>query len=106
MGKDIITASLLVVLGLSSRIIEWFGGGAKIQTLFYEMGVSLMLVTLCIWAVTEVTGNRVYIWLGLLFLSAMNPVNLIFISYKLPLYHVIISYVLAAWIVFLYKKYK
>lgn len=106
MIKDTLTAFLLVLFGLLGKIFEWCGAELKYQALFYELGVSLLLVTLCVWAVTEVRGNRVYIWLALLFLSAMNPVNLIFIDYKLPWYHVVISYILAAWIVFLYKKYK
>lgn len=106
MVKDILTAFLLILFGMLGKIIEWFGGSLKYQSLLYEMGISLMLLTLCIWAVTEVRGDRVYIWLGLLILSSMNPINLLFMDLKLSIVHALICYVISAWIVFLYRKYK
>lgn len=106
MIKDFTTVFLLVLFGLLGKITEWLGYDIETQTLFYELGVTMIVLTLAIHILTEVKGNRVYIWLGMVFLAGMNPVNLIFNDLKLTLPIVLISYVAAFAFVYLYRKFK
>lgn len=106
MTKDIITVALLIPFAMASLIAEWLGFGKEGQTLAYELSTTLVILVLAIAMLTEVKGKRVYIWLGMVFLAGMNPVNLIFSDLKLTLPVILISYAMAFIGVFLYRRMK
>jgi len=105
--KDIITAILIFIFLTLSRSVELVGFDTQeAQRFAYDMGISLAILAFMIWAVTEVKGDRVYLWLFGLVTASMNPINLIFLDLKLTMVHALICYVLSAWLVFLYRKYR
>lgn len=106
MTKDIITAIFIFICVKASKIVELLGYGETEQVFAYKMGFVLTFLALMVFIVTEVKGNRVYLWLFGVVTASMNPINLIFIDLKLSMIHALVCYVLSAWIVFLYRKYK
>lgn len=107
MIKDFITAGLIFIFLTLSKSAELVGFDTQeAQRFAYDIGISLAILTFMIFIVTEVKGNRVYLWLFGVVTASMNPINLIFLDLKLTMVHALVCYIISAWLVFLYRKYK
>lgn len=106
MTKDIITAVFIFFFVKASWIVDKLGYGEIEQVFAYNMGFVLTFLALMIFIVTEIKGDRVYLWLFGVVAASMNPINLIFLDLKLTMVHALVCYVISAWVVFLYRKYK
>ncbi len=107
MIKDIITAGLVFIFLTLSKSAQLVGFDTHAAQKFaYDMGIYLSLLTFMIWAVSEVKGNRVYLWLFGVVTASMNPINLIMNDNKFGLIHASVLYLAAFAVIFLYRKYR
>lgn len=107
MIKDFTLAFVVFISVKLSWIVELLGVDThEGQKLAYDLGIMIALLSFSIWAITEVKGNRIYLWLLAVITSGMNIPNVIFKDLKLDLGIILISYFTAAIAVFLYRKYK
>lgn len=106
MTKDITTAVFIFFCVKASKIVDMLGYGETEQIFAYKMGFVLTFLALMIFILTEVKGNRVYLWMFGVVTAAMNPINLMFNGMKLEFIHGAIFYAAAAGIVFWYKRSK
>lgn len=104
MLKDIITAVFIFFCVKASWIVDKMGYGETEQIFAYKMGFVLTFLALMIFIVTEVKGNRIYIWMFGVVTASMNPINLLFNDLKINMVHALVCYAVSIGMVYLFKR--